>query len=166
MKRFWVIAPFSAEDDLYEKVWEFDLENGVISIGWHEMGNVSDKNKDQLKELYKQSHQSSYPATITKTANMIWNFYNEVKQGDIILARKGTKTLAAVGVVKHEAYYDELKGKGLSEKYPGFNHCNWLDVKWQETPRNKEYDNSIVLVSKRFTKLMKRNIKLLLKIFH
>lgn len=140
MKRYWVIAPYSAEADLYDRVLEFDLNNGIISIGWHELGNVATKSKNQLREIYEQNYESFFPATVTKTANMIWNFYHEIKRGDIILARKGTKILAAVGVVQKEAYFDEVKRKSLSDKYPDFKHCNWLDVKWQDSPRNQRYD--------------------------
>jgi restriction system protein len=144
MSRYWVVAPYSAEDNFYKEVLEFDLNNGVISIGWHSLGDVVKISKSRLRELYEQQNPSSPSATVTRTVNMIWNFYNEIEMGDIIIARRGTKTLAAVGVVQKKAYFDEAKGKVLSRKSPDFKHCSWLDVKWQDAPRNKEYDDQTV----------------------
>jgi len=144
MKRFWVIAPFSVEDKFYDKVWEFDLDQGCISIGWHELGDASTANKDRFRELYIQSHKSAALSTVTRTVNMIWNFFHEIKKGDVILARKGTKSLAAVGIVQREAYFDEDKRKPLSDVYTDYKHCSWLDIEWQVAPRNKIYDNQIV----------------------
>src|SRR5207249_3702751 len=35
---YWVIAPYSAEPlDEWQQVWDFDLANGVISIGWSKL---------------------------------------------------------------------------------------------------------------------------------
>lgn len=35
MSRNWVIAPFNSEwPEAWDKVWEFDRQHGIISIGW------------------------------------------------------------------------------------------------------------------------------------
>jgi hypothetical protein len=39
MTRYWVIAPFqSNKPELFDKTWQFDLANQVISIGWRRLG--------------------------------------------------------------------------------------------------------------------------------
>jgi hypothetical protein len=50
-KRYWVIAPFnSKKTDIWDKVWPYDLENGIISIGWGEIGDASKFNEEELRE--------------------------------------------------------------------------------------------------------------------
>ena len=35
MPRYWIIAPYHADrPEWWERVWEFDLANNLISIGW------------------------------------------------------------------------------------------------------------------------------------
>ena len=47
MKRFWVIAPAPANEiNIFEKAWEYDLNNNVIAIGWGEMGDISSFNEN------------------------------------------------------------------------------------------------------------------------
>jgi hypothetical protein len=42
MTRYWVIAPLEAKPpELFDKAWQFDLANNVISIGWSGLGDVS-----------------------------------------------------------------------------------------------------------------------------
>jgi len=48
MTRFWIIAPI-ANGDLYDKVWEFDLANNCISIGWRAVGDVSKMRREDLQ---------------------------------------------------------------------------------------------------------------------
>jgi len=49
MSRCWVIAPFeSKKPEIFDKVWQFDLANSLISIGWSELGDVSTMSREQL----------------------------------------------------------------------------------------------------------------------
>ena len=143
MSRYWVIAPFE-NGELFEKVWAFDLDNRVISIGWSDLGDISSyPNKDSLRSAYEKQRYTTNPGNITRTVNMLWNFYHEIKEGDIVLARQGTKRLAAVGEVKSKAYYDENKGSGIASNNPEYDHRNFLDVEWYDNPRNKKYNGRV-----------------------
>src|SRR5688572_24655929 len=93
MTKYWVIAPYEANLPAFEKVWQFDLVNGVISIGWQELGDISTLDKDELRDRYQEKFAGASPGTITRTVNMLWNFFHGIKEGDIVLARKGTKKL-------------------------------------------------------------------------
>ena len=49
MPRYWIIAPVEANPpDLFDKVWQFDLANNLISIGWSQLGDVSKLSRDEL----------------------------------------------------------------------------------------------------------------------
>ena len=49
MTRYWVIAPFESRDsEMFDKIWQFDLAQNVISIGWHQVGDVSKMSREEL----------------------------------------------------------------------------------------------------------------------
>ena len=57
MSRFWVIAPYHADrPDVWKKVWRYDIEHAVISIGSHAVGDVSSLAEDELLELIARTY--------------------------------------------------------------------------------------------------------------
>ena len=133
MPRYWLIAPVRAQPpELFDKVWQFDLANNVISIGWKRLGDVSKMNREQLSESVASTYTDNTPATSARLANMIWNFYHEIGLGDFVIARRGRKTLAGVGKVSQAASY-------APEKNPAIDHSHFLEVSWQEQPRDKVF---------------------------
>ena len=133
MARYWVIAPVESKPpDLFDKVWEFDLANNLISIGWEQLGDVSIMSRQELSEAVASAYPSSPPQTKGLYTNMIWAFYHEIGPGDFVIARRGRKTLAAVGKVNRLAFY-------APGKSPAQGHPNFLEVAWQEQPRDKMF---------------------------
>lgn len=142
MTRYWLIAPFSSQNQqMYENVWRHDLENGRISIGWHEVGDITGLNKESVAERVSIIYPGKPLATRSLYTNMIWNFFHAVQPGDIILARKGRKILAGVGTVTRSGYYS-----------PGLNpivgvaprlHPNFMDVEWLPTPRDVVFEDIV-----------------------
>lgn len=134
--RYWVIAPFdSTNREIWEKVWQFDLKNNVISIGWRELNDISAYSEDELRAAVEREYGS------TRSFNMLWDFYHSVKEGDIVIARKGRKRIAGVGIVTKSAYFDReknLKVIGAEHYYP-----NHIGVNWHDSPRDKEFDRIV-----------------------
>jgi predicted Mrr-cat superfamily restriction endonuclease len=94
MPRYWIIAPVESKPpELFEKVWQFDLANNLISIGWEELSDVSQMSREELSAAIASIYLDKPPGTQGLYANMIWAFYHEISPGDFILARKGRKTL-------------------------------------------------------------------------
>jgi len=136
--RFWVIAPYHADKpDVWEKVWKYDLEHGIISIGWRALGDVSSLGEDQLLELVGRTYPHYSPAAAKLSCRMLHKFYHSVQPGDIVIARRGTKKLAAIGTVKRAAYHDP--NKTLDVYGPGQGYSNHLDVQWEDAPRDKAF---------------------------
>lgn len=133
MPRYWVIAPVESKPpELFDKVWRFDLANNLISIGWKQLGDVSKLSREKLSEAVASTYSDKPPATKGLYANMIWAFYHEIGLGDFVIARRGRKTLAAVGKVSQAAFY-------APGKNPAHGHPNFLEVSWQEQPRDKVF---------------------------
>jgi len=111
MTRYWVIAPYdSTQPQIFEKVWEYDLREGTIAIGWKELGDISGMNRSEVESKFKEV----YEKELTRDINAIWRFYHEVSPGNVIIARRGTKKIIGVGIVTGTAFYDEEKGKEKS----------------------------------------------------
>ena len=137
MPRYWVIAPVESKPSgIFDKVWQFDLANNLISIGWKELADVSKMNREELAEAVASTYPDKPPATKGLYANMIWAFYHEIALGDFVIARRGRKNLAAVGKVLQSATYTPGKN-------PVHNHPNFLEVAWQEQPRNKVFPSVV-----------------------
>lgn len=86
MTRYWVIAPFDVRlPEIWERVWQFDLANGIISIGWGKLGDPSNLSESELKDALQREFNSTRPS------NMLWNFYRSIQAGDVVIARRGRK---------------------------------------------------------------------------
>ena len=133
MPSYWVIAPVESKPpELFDKVWQFDLHDNLISIGWSQLGDVSKMSRETLCDAIAATYPEKPPPTWGLYANMLWAFYHEISPGDIVIARRGRKTLAAIGKVIQSAIY-------APGKNPATSHPSFLGVEWQEQPRDKVY---------------------------
>lgn len=133
MSRFWVIAPVEAKPiDTFDKVWRFDLENNLISIGWSSLGDVSKMEREELGAAVRSAFPDKPSQTQSLIANMFWAFFHEIRPGDFVIARRGRKILAAIGRVTGVATY-------APGKNPQHGHRNFLEVSWQDQPRDTAF---------------------------
>lgn len=139
MPRYWVIAPVeSTNQEQFDKVWNFDINNGAISIGWHQLGDISRLNREELSQAIASTYPDKPPATRSLYRNMLWAFYHEIVPGDFVIARRGLKTLAGVGRVVQPAVYSPGRN-------PAIPHPNFLSVEWNDQPRDKTFSTLVFL---------------------
>jgi len=142
MPRYWVIAPVeSKKPELFDKVWEFDVANNLISIGWSELGDISTMNRQTLADAVAAAYPDKPPPTKGLIVNMLWAFYHEIGTGDFVIARRGRKVLAAVGKVIQQSVFHPGRNPFLAS--PDYSHPNFLGVQWQEEPRDKVYPSLV-----------------------
>jgi len=135
--RYWVIAPIESQSaEQFDKVWQFDLANNIITIGWPELGDFTKMSREDLSKAIASTYPDKPPSAKTRLANMLWAFYHEVRPGDSVIARRGRKTLAAVGKVSQSASYEP--GRSIYQKHP-----NYLGVLWDEQPRDKVFPDIV-----------------------
>ncbi len=132
MPRYWVMAPDKSNSELFEKVWHFDLAGNTISIGWQQLGDISQMPREELAAAVGSSYPDKPLPTRSLFTNMLWNFYHEMMPGDYVIARKGRKTLAGVGRVVGPARF-------MPGRNPDVQHSGFLDVTWQAEPTNKAF---------------------------
>jgi len=142
MPRYWVIAPVeSKKPDLFDKVWQFDVANNLISIGWSQLGDISKMSREMLSDAVAAAYPDKPPSTKGLIVNMLWAFFHEIGTGDFVIARRGRKTLAAVGKVVQTSVY--APGRNPFLACPDYSHDNFLEVEWQEQPRDKVFPNLV-----------------------
>lgn len=137
MPNYWVIAPQNyTRPGRWEKVWRYDLEHGVISVGWHRLGDLSSLSEAQLREQVDSAYKDKPPQKRTYLARTLWDFYHTIKAGDVVIARAGRKKIAGIGTVIREAYYEHNKNAEVAPDDP---HSNYLGVQWTEQCRGKTF---------------------------
>jgi len=139
VQRYWVMAPVESKPaDLFDKVWQFDLAKNVISIGWGELGDITDLTRDELSAAVTKAYPNKPSQTKGLYTNMLWAFYHEMLPGDYVIARRGRKTLAGIGKITAPASFSPGKNPHLESDHFGF-----LDVAWQAEPRDKSYSSVV-----------------------
>ncbi len=133
MTKYWVIAPYdSTKTKAFEHAWKYDLEHGIIAIGWLRLGDVSGLSADELRQKIKETYPDKSDRGRSIDFSALWKFFHEIEVGDKIIARRGRKVMLAVGTVTRTAYYDKEKGIARVGSYDDYYYPNFIDVEWEE----------------------------------
>jgi MoxR-like ATPase len=113
-KRYWIYAPGKGS-----RLWEEFYAKGIMGIGWEELGDLmqyhsKEEMKSKMKEIYGQefSYKNAGHAT--------WQFANEVKIGDVIIVKKGSKKIIGRGIVSSDYFFDDSR-----DEYNHIHKVNW-----------------------------------------
>jgi len=109
VRNYWRIG---TRDDK-NSYWDFMQSNNKICIGWSGLGDLNENDIKSKKDIEKLLIiDGAYPndkRTLSRKAGEIFNFYNDVKIDDVVLAQDGAKVLA-IGIVKDEYNYNQIDG--------------------------------------------------------
>ena len=96
-KNYWIIVP-----EKKATKWDNWQEEGIISIGWDEIGNYKDyENKKEITKALKAEGRRNP----IQTASMIYSFANKIQIGDIVFAKTGWTKLLGYGEVLSDYEY-------------------------------------------------------------
>ncbi|MEW4526949.1 endonuclease NucS domain-containing protein [Maioricimonas sp. JC845] len=148
MPRYWVIAPGDSRDsDLSDAIWQYDLDNSIISIGWAAVGDISAANVDEIRQRLLRTWPDMAPASATYAARSLYRFYNEINPGDIVVARWGLKWIAGVGTVTGSPTYDPDRLRGIfgqfGDDYAKIAYPNHIGVEWNDSPRDLDLERRV-----------------------
>jgi predicted HNH restriction endonuclease len=142
MSKVWIIAPYSIDYPVdWQRIWECNLRDGFISIGWAALGNVSKLSVEQIAKLHKEKWENSSHKSAVRDAHCLFNFWNNLQVKDTIVARRGRKAIAAVGRVIGKPYYDRRKTRKIfrgPHAYP-----NHIDIEWDEDIRDLQFNRQV-----------------------
>lgn len=118
--QYWKIAP--GRDAVFWKLWR---DEGYASIGWEEIGDVSNLGRKEFNELRDEWAKKR---DWTKTGlNQVWTFAR-IKEGDRIVANHGTSCVLGIGTVTGPYFF-----------VPEERHGHRLPVEWDDV-RTHEVD--------------------------
>src|SRR3989304_4116580 len=129
MTRYWTIWPYHPDDpETLDRAWKYDIENGVIAIGWNLGGDTPQLTYATLSEHLRQNWPDE---PIDAAASMLWTFYHEIDLGDMIVAIRKRKEFVGVGTVAGGPFYDEQRGKQRVGGMRDFK-ANFIRVTWHK----------------------------------
>jgi len=114
--QYWKIAPG-------ENAWNWGscLDGNFIAIGWDDLGDLSKKNRSEFdsrrEELMKTNKDWKKPGV-----EQVWIFAKRIKEGDKVIANRGTTEAIGIGTVAGPYYY-----------VPNVRHGHRLPVEWEDT---------------------------------
>ena len=125
-KRVWVISPGEKG-----RLWQDFVKEGIIAIGWDEMGDLSEfENREDLEDAYK----GAYPDKGGNNFNdylCLWQFANVMKKGEIVYAKGGLRTILGRGVIETEYIYDDSR-----QEYQSIRKVRWENTESRELPED------------------------------
>jgi hypothetical protein len=142
-RRYWLLAPGEGA-----KYWEEWLNQGIASVGWHEIGDLSQyETKDTLivalNEHFTEANQSG-------NALMLKNFATRIKPGDVIFAKLGRGEILGWCEVQGKYAYDPERN----------DQPNTLPVEWAKPKAVKLPEGGQMLAMKTLTDIS-NNVELL-----
>ena len=103
--------------------WEEFYNEGIMAIGWDKLGdleNYTDR-KSILEALINNYGGGEDQRNNVSAIDDFCNGENKINKGDIVIAKKGTKTLLGYGKVISDYYFDEERAT-----YKHYRKVKWL----------------------------------------
>jgi hypothetical protein len=136
-KTFWRIG---TKDD-NQSYWDIMKREDKISIGWSDIGDLNEKeilSKNEIIELFNdEGIYQDKKNVLSRKAGEIFDFYKNIKIGDIVLAQDGENILG-IGEVKDEYYFN-----------PKDNFSHQKNVEWKVfNPKQRNSQGNLTTVYK------------------
>ncbi|CCK20657.1 restriction endonuclease [Lactococcus laudensis] len=114
---YWVYAP--GED---ARLWEEFYASGVMGLGWDFLGDLEqyENRNDVEKVISEHRNDDKRP---TNDSKAVWDFYREIKPGDIVYAKAGVKRIVGRGVVTGDYYFDNR-----ASEYKHRHAVDWTNI--------------------------------------
>ena len=113
-KHVWLYAPGEGAS-----MWETFYTEGIMALGWPMIGDLSCFKS--MKEIEVELQEKYDPdASFRHAKRMLWDFFQSMKPGDIVFARKGRSEIIGKGIVVSDYEYDDNE-----EAYPNVRKVKW-----------------------------------------
>ncbi|MEQ8330674.1 MAG: AAA family ATPase [Longimicrobiales bacterium] len=114
--RIWLVSPGEGA-----RLWRDFLDNDLIALGWDYLGDLTDyESRDEMQDLIAEEEGRERP---TNDSLAVWQFANEMKPGDLVIAKQGTHALLGWGRITGDYTYEPER--------PEYQHVR--PVEWRDT---------------------------------
>lgn len=122
---YWTYAPGENA-----RLWDDFYKNGIMGIGCNELGDIRQyKTKEDIRKVFQENGKSSQSFKNDTLAS--WQFANEMKVGDIVFVKKGTKKILGWGIVQSDYLYDASRDES---SYRNIRKVEWKVNEEKESP--------------------------------
>ena len=120
------------EGATFDERWRYDLEHGVISIGWG-LGEAP-TSLAHLARLWDTWAPSEWENR-EHGLRMLRYFWFDIQPGDVVVARAGVNQYVGAGVFRGEPWYDETAYAGTGIRYYySFRRVDWTSASGPRRP--------------------------------
>ena len=100
-KKVWLCAPGEGAC-----MWGECQKDQTIRLGWNPIGDISQfSNREELTKALQIAYKKE--DSFRNDSLALWQFVHEVKQGDIVYAKRGLNKIIGRGIVESDYYYDD-----------------------------------------------------------
>jgi len=141
--------------------WNIMLKNAYVSVGWSDLGDLSQKrikNRGDISSLFISLGDyigENEKSLLSRKSGEVFDFYDSMKKGDVILAQDGSKVLA-IGLITGDYGYDS------KEVFPHYRPVDWKIINPKDF-YNKDGNQTTVFPLKNSELIVKINDHLLSK---
>lgn len=120
---YWIYAPGQGATK-----WNECINESIMIIGWDDLGDLNQyKDKKEIHQKLKETYKSNDPVNNSLAC---YQFCNEIKQGDIIIPKRGRELYLGYGIVESEYIYDDSR-----EEFKHIRKVNWIKKGEWKDPR-------------------------------
>jgi 5-methylcytosine-specific restriction enzyme B len=128
-RKYWLFAPGENAGK-----WDEFYDRGIMGLGWDDLGDLNKLgNLNDITKAIQETYKTDSKSYNNALAN--FEFRDVVKDGDIIIVKKGRKEYLGYGIVTSAYYYDN--------KRDSYQKCRKVD--WKKKGNWEESNHPIVL---------------------
>jgi predicted Mrr-cat superfamily restriction endonuclease len=139
-RNIWVIAPGENAE-----IWDDCKKENYIAIGWDEAGDIKNKSKEEIENMLIETYEEYQEKSPKVSAKMLYDFANEIAQGDIVIVRDGVTEIIGIGVDEGKYYdiNDEDNPRKSEEHYKRVRKVKWLSTEKTKIKKGQFSRNTI-----------------------
>lgn len=112
--RYWLYAPGENASK-----WEEFYNEGIMGLGWDQLGDLDQyASKKEIKKRLQELEKTESTKQNDTAAN--FEFHKVIKEGDVVIVKKGISEILGYGVVTSDYFYDENR-----DTYQKCRKVNW-----------------------------------------
>ena len=122
-RHYWLFSPGSQASK-----WQDFSDEGIIAVNW-DIGDLAQF--PDREAIRRELDVEETGASLKNDVLALWQFQNEMEEGDIVYAKKGRKLLVGRGEVMSAAHYDSERAE-----YRHIRSVKWTHVGEWQNPEN------------------------------
>lgn len=83
-----------------------EFDKGVVAVGWHEVGEITDKSQRELRHRLAGVYPGAKAATSQELATVLWRFAQVIKMDDIVVTYDPARRQYLIGEIASDYRFE------------------------------------------------------------